>query len=57
MKKLIFIIFLITSCAKQDISKLNSNKIIDFDKDYSFTEFKKLLDEYNDQKDYPDIDG
>ena len=57
MKKLIFIIFLITSCTKQDISKLNSNKIIDFDKDYSFTEFKKLLDEYNDQKDYPDIDG
>jgi len=57
MKRLIFIIILTTSCVKHDVSKLNTNENIDFNKDYTVLEFKKLLDIYNDQKKYPDIDN
>ncbi len=57
MKRLIFIIILTTSCAKHDVSKLNTNENIDFNKDYTVLEFQKLLDSYNDQKSYPDIDN
>ena len=57
MKRLIFIIILITSCAKHDVSKLNTNENIDFNKDYSLLEFKKILDVYSDRKSYPDIDN
>ena len=57
MKRLIFIIILTTSCVKHDINKLNINENIDFNKDYTVLEFQKLLDSYNDQKDYPDIDN
>ena len=57
MKRLIFIIILTTSCAKHDVSKLNTNENIDFNKDYTVLEFQKLLDSYNVQKGYPDIDN
>ena len=57
MKRLIFIIILTTSCVKHDVSKLNTNENIDFNKDYTILEFQKLLDSYNYQKDYPDIDN
>ena len=57
MKRLIFIIILTTSCVKHDASKLNTNENIDFNKDYTILEFQKLLDIYNDQKTYPDIDN
>ena len=57
MKRLIFIIILTTSCAKHDVSKLNTNENIDFNKDYTVLEFQKLLDSYSDQKGYPDIDN
>ena len=57
MKRLIFIIILTTSCVKHDVSKLNTNENIDFNKDYTVLEFQKLLDSYNDQKSYPDIDN
>ena len=57
MKRLIFIIILTTSCVKHDVSKLNTNENIDFNKDYTVLEFQKLLDSYGDQKGYPDIDN
>ena len=57
MKRLIFIIILTTSCVKQDASKLKTNENIDFNKDYTVLEFQKLLDSYNYQKAYPDIDN
>ena len=57
MKRLIFIIILTTSCVKHDVSKLNNNENIDFNKDYTVLEFQKLLDSYNDQKGYPDINN
>ena len=34
MKRLIFIIILTTSCVKHDVSKLNTNENIDFNKEY-----------------------
>ena len=42
------------SCTKPDIDKVSTN--IDFNKDYSFSEFKKILDEYNEQRGFPKID-
>ena len=57
MKRLIFIIILTTSCVKLDVNKLNTNENIDFNKDYTVLEFQKLLDIYNDQRAYPDIDN
>jgi len=57
MKRLIFIIILTTSWSKHDVSKLNTNEDIDFNKDYTILEFQKLLDSYNDQKGYPDINN
>ena len=57
MKRLIFIIILTTSCVKHDVCKLNTNENIDFNKDYTVFEFQKLLDSYNVQKGYPDIDN
>ena len=57
MKRLIFIIILTTSCVKHDVSKLNTNENIDFNTEYTVLEFKKLLDSYNDQKNYPDINN
>ena len=56
MKKLIFIIILITSCVRQDLKESDMDETIDFNKDYSFIEFKKLLKIYNDQKGYPNLD-
>ena len=57
-KNILLLFFLIlTSCVKHDVSKLNTNENIDFNKDYTVLEFKKLLDSYNDQKGYPDIDN
>ena len=57
MKRLIFIIILTTSCVKNEVGKLNTNENIDFNKDYTVLEFQKLLDSYNDQKGYPDINN
>ena len=57
MKRLIFIIILTTSCVKHDASKLNTNENIDFNKDYTVLEFQKLLNSYNVQKGFPDIDN
>ena len=57
MKRLIFIIILTTSCVKHDVSKLNTNENIDFNKDYTLLEFQKILDSYNDQEGYPDINN
>ena len=45
-----------TSCARQDLKESNIDETIDFNKDYSLIEFKKLLEIYNDQKGYPNID-
>jgi len=58
MKKIILLI-LLTSCSFNNTSNyFNSNvkkELLDFDKDYSFIEFKSILEKYNARKDYPEI--
>ena len=58
MKKIILLIFL-TSCSFNNKSNYWSNnlkkELLDFDKDYSFIEFKSILEKYNARKDYPEI--
>ena len=57
MKKMIFITLLTTSCASIDANRLNINKNIDFNKDYTVFEFKKILNIYSKLKPYPDINN
>ena len=52
MKKFFFIIF-ITSCTSNNF---DDNKVLDFNIDVTFDEFKVLLEDYNKNKGYPDID-
>ena len=51
MKK-IALFFLLTACVTNDLE----NEAINFDRDLSFQEFKKLLIKYNKNNKYPDID-
>ena len=51
MKKIIFLIFL-TACTSKNASK----NILDFNMDFTFDEFKILLEEYDKNKGYPTID-
>ena len=52
MKKIIFLIFL-TACTSKNVN----NNVLDFNIDFTFDEFKILLEEYNKKKGYPDIDS
>ena len=56
MKKL-FLLFLLTACSSNNMSKDLNNEILDFDREFSFEEFKVLLDKYNNISKYPDIDN
>ena len=40
----------------RNLSQLRETNAINFEKDYSLSEFKKILETYNDLKEYPDID-
>jgi hypothetical protein len=52
MKKFLFIFFL-TSCTS---SNFNDSKVLDFNMDITFDEFKVLLEDYDKNKGYPSID-
>jgi len=61
MKNIIFFMFFLTSCSfnsgnvywtENDSSNYEE---ISYDKDYTFDEYGKILDKYNDKKDYPSI--
>ena len=54
MKKLFFL-FLLTACSSNNTSNDLNNKVLDFDKELSFEEFKVLVDKYNSISKYPDI--
>ena len=56
MKKIFILIILMTSCVKYENTNLSLDDNIDFNKEYSFLEFKKTLEKYNDKKGYPNID-
>ena len=43
----------LTSCTS---NSFNDNKVLDFNMDMTFNEFKLLLEDYNKNKGYPDID-
>ena len=59
MKKFIIIFFLLASCSLQNTGNYwdnNLNKeILDFDKEYTFKEYKGILEKYNARTKYPDI--
>ena len=56
MRKLIIFIFLLYSCSSSNIENSFDEKKIDFYKKYSFSEYKKIIENYNKQSSYPNID-
>jgi len=56
MRKLIIFIFLLYSCSSSNIENSFDEKKIDFYKNYSFSEYKKIIENYNKQSSYPNID-
>ena len=60
MKKLILIIFFLSSCSFNNTGEYWNKKIvnedsIDFNKDYTFDEYKIILKNYNTLTKYPNI--
>ena len=53
--KIIILLLLLTSCSFNKTSDLNNKKILNFDNDYTFTEFSIILEKYNDRTSYPNI--
>ena len=51
MKKIV-LFFLLTACTTNHLE----NEVLNFDRDLSFQEFKKLLIKYTKNTKYPDID-
>ena len=56
MKKLFFLFFL-AACSSNNISSDLNNKVLDFNRELSFEEFRVLLDNYSNISKYPDIDN
>ena len=59
MKKILVLFLFLTSCSFQNTgnywdNNLN-NEILDFDKTYTFKEYKTILEKYNDRSEYPNI--
>ena len=59
MKKILVLLFALSSCSFQNTgnywdNNLN-NEFLDFESDYSFNEYKKLLKKYVDRKGFPDL--
>ena len=44
----------LTACASKNLN--NNNNVLDFNMDFTFDEFKILLEEYDKNKGYPAID-
>ena len=55
MKKLFLIIIFISSCARQEIVDSKFNESINFNNDYTKSEFINFIEMYNDINGYPDI--
>tara|TARA_B100000427_G_scaffold214468_1_gene178943 strand:- start:124 stop:312 length:189 start_codon:yes stop_codon:yes gene_type:complete len=62
MKKIIFIMFLLTSCSFNNDSAFWTQdskyafKNLEYDKDYSLEEYERILNQYNKQNSYPKLD-
>ena len=55
MKKIIFVFFL-TSCSSANINDNFNKNDLNFNNDYTYNEFKVLLEEYNMINGFPDLD-
>tara|TARA_B100001540_G_scaffold247830_1_gene223317 strand:+ start:876 stop:1043 length:168 start_codon:yes stop_codon:yes gene_type:complete len=55
MKKYIFLFFL-TACAIPQKKDNKDFQVLNFDKDFTFNEYRSYLEEYNLQSDYPNLD-
>ena len=57
MKKILLILFLLTSCSSSDnLSNVNSNLNTENVFDLSINQYKEMLKYYNNNNDYPKID-
>ena len=56
MKKLFFL-FLLTACSSNNMSIDSNNKVLDFNRELSFEEFRVLVDKYTNISKYPGIDN
>ena len=56
MKKLFFL-FLLTACSSNNMSIDLNNKVLDFNRELSFEEFRVLVDKYSNISKYPGIDN
>ena len=54
MKKILLFLFLL-SCSSMNLEDNSDNEILDFNKELTFDEFKRLLVKYNKVNKYPDI--
>ena len=54
MKKILLLLLLV-SCSSQNLDDSFNNEVLDFDKELTFEEFKRLLVKYNKVNKYPDI--
>jgi len=61
MKKILFCLFLLTSCSLNSDSaywneSLNSNyEELKYDKDYTMKQYKKILEQYSGRKEIPNL--
>ena len=59
MKKTLIIFLFLTSCSFQNTGNYwennRNNETLDFEKNYTFNEYKAILEKYNDRKGFPDI--
>ena len=56
MKKLFFLL-LLTACSSNNMGSDLNNKVLDFNRELSFEEFRVLVDKYSNISKYPDIDN
>tara|TARA_B110000196_G_C21022887_1_gene603669 strand:+ start:61 stop:243 length:183 start_codon:yes stop_codon:yes gene_type:complete len=59
MKKIFLLLFLLNSCSLDNTGNYwnynLSKEKLDFGKEYTFEEYKVILEKYNAKKDYPNI--
>jgi len=55
MKKFFLLIIFISSCARQEVLDSKFNESMNFNNDYTISQYIIFLESYNDKKGYPDI--
>jgi hypothetical protein len=55
MKKFFLLIIFISSCARQEVLDSKINESMNFNNDYTISQYIIFLESYNDKKGYPDI--